>query len=368
MSTSPLGAAPSPALTGTPTTDVTTGSAATEPVVRIEGLVKHYPLGRRRRGAAPAQVHALDGITLDVARGRSLALIGESGCGKSTVAKLLVGLTTPTAGTVEVAGHRVVPVTENDVEARRRVQLVSQNPWSALNRARTVGHILTQPLKLHGLARGRGKQGKEELQRRAGELLEMVGLPATYLARRPRDLSGGELQRVTVARALAGEPDVLVLDEPTASLDVSVKATLVNLLSDLRARLGLTYVLITHELDIARHLADDVAVMYLGEVVEKGPSEQVFGRPEHPYTRALLAAAPTELVIGRLHGDGLTGEVPSAVHPPSGCRFHTRCPFATDECTTTIPPALRRPDGRVVSCHRTEELAGSAASPTERNA
>lgn len=343
-------------------------STSTAPLVEIDTLVKHYPLtGRPKKGESPAIVHALDGITLDVVKGRSLALIGESGCGKSTVAKLLVGLTTPTSGSVKIAGHEVVPVTTHDPAARRRVQLVSQNPWSALNRARTVEHILTQPLKLHAAADG-VKKSKDALRTRAGELLEMVGLPATYLTRRPRDMSGGELQRVTVARALAGEPDVLVLDEPTASLDVSVKATLVNLLSDLRARLGLTYVLITHELDIARHLADDVAVMYLGEVVEKGPSEQVFTAPEHPYTRALLAAAPTELVIGRLHGDGLTGEVPSAVNPPSGCRFHTRCAFATDACTTTIPLAQSRPDARVVACLRIEELAGTPASPTERTA
>ncbi|MFC6154902.1 oligopeptide/dipeptide ABC transporter ATP-binding protein [Nocardioides yefusunii] len=346
---------------------VTTDATVDTALVQIDGLVKHYPLtGRRKRGEEPALVHALDGITLDVPRGRSLALIGESGCGKSTVAKLLVGLTTPTSGSVKIAGHEVVPVTTHDPAARRRVQLVSQNPWSALNRARTVEHILAQPLTLHG-----GVSGKAEIRRRAGELLEMVGLPANYLSRRPRDMSGGELQRVTVARALAGEPDVLVLDEPTASLDVSVKATLVNLLSDLRARLGLTYVLITHELDIARHLADDVAVMYLGEIVERGPSERVFTAPEHPYTRALLAAAPTELVIGKLHGDGLTGEVPSAIDPPAGCRFHTRCPFATDECTTTIPPALTRPDARVVACLRTEELAATltaGAHPTERNA
>lgn len=337
----------------------------TAPLIQVEGLVKHYPVrgGSRRRDAAVSVVHALDGVDLEVAPGESLALIGESGCGKSTVAKVLVGLVSPTAGRVRIAGHDVVPVTTRDPEARRRVQLVSQNPWSALNRARSVLHILSQPIVLHGRA-----TGKVAVRRRAEELLGMVGLPAGYLERRPRDLSGGELQRVTVARALAAEPDVLILDEPTASLDVSVKATLVNLLSDLRAELGLTYVLITHELDIARHLADRVAVMYLGEVVERGTAEQVFTRPEHPYTRALLAAAPTELVIGRLHGDGLTGEVPSAIDVPTGCRFHTRCPLATSECTTTIPPLQVRPDDRVVACLRIQELAAPAAGTTERNA
>lgn len=339
--------------------------STTAPLIEITDLVKHYPLRgqkRRRKDDGPAPVvHALDGVSLSVARGESVALIGESGCGKSTVAKLLVGLVSPTSGSASVAGHEVVPVTTRALDARRRVQLVSQNPWSALNRARTVEHILSQPIVLHGRA-----QGKAAVRARAVELLGMVGLPAEYLSRRPRDMSGGELQRVTVARALATEPDVLILDEPTASLDVSVKATLVNLLSDLREQLGLTYVLITHELDIARHLADRVAVMYLGQVVESGLAEQVFTRPEHPYTQALLAAAPTELVIGQLHGAGLTGEVPSAIDPPSGCRFHTRCPLATDACTTTNPPLAGRPDGRVVSCLRVDELI-TTPTPTERN-
>lgn len=344
------------------TTTPVTGSTTATPLVHVEGLVKHYPVrarrrlgGRRESGDAPV-VHALDGIDLQVRHGESVALIGESGCGKSTVAKVLVGLVRPTAGRVRVGGHDVVPVTTHDPAARRRVQLVSQNPWSALNRARSVQHILSQPIVLHG-----GAKGRAAVAERAAELLAMVGLPPEYLSRRPRDLSGGELQRVTVARALAAEPDVLILDEPTASLDVSVKATLVNLLSDLRADLGLTYVLITHELDIARHLADRVAVMYLGEVVESGSAEQVFGEPEHPYTKALLAAAPAELVIGRLHGDGLTGEVPSAIDVPSGCRFHTRCPMVLPVCTTETPALERRPDDRVVACLRIEELAGGTA-------
>ena len=340
-------------------------SAAVEPLVSVAGLVKHYPVRgpRRRRGAPAPVVHAVDGIDLQIAPGESVALIGESGCGKSTVAKVLVGLVPATRGVVRVAGHDVVPVTVKDTEARRRVQLVSQNPWSALNRARTVRHILAQPVLLHGRA-----TGKQAVERRVTELLDLVGLPAEYLDRRPRDLSGGELQRVTVARALATEPALLVLDEPTASLDVSVKATLVNLLADLRAELGLTYLLITHELDVARHLVDRVAVMYLGEVVETGTAEQVFTAPEHPYTRALLAASPAELVIGRLHGDGLVGEVPSAIDVPSGCRFHTRCPVATAACTTEHPLLSSRPGERAVACLRIDELVDGpvASTPTGR--
>jgi oligopeptide/dipeptide ABC transporter ATP-binding protein len=340
-------------------------SAAAEPLVSVEGLVKHYPVRgpRRPRGAPASVVHAVDGIDLRIAPGESVALIGESGCGKSTVAKVLVGLVPATQGVVRVAGHDVVPVTVKDAEARRRVQLVSQNPWSALNRARTVRHILSQPVVLHGRA-----SGKQAVEQRVSELLGLVGLPVEYLDRRPRDLSGGELQRVTVARALATEPELLVLDEPTASLDVSVKATLVNLLADLRAELGLTYLLITHELDVARHLVDRVAVMYLGEIVETGTAEQIFSAPEHPYTRALLAASPAELVIGQLHGDGLVGEVPSAIDVPSGCRFHTRCPFATAACTTEHPLLSSRPGERAVACLRIDELADVpvASAPTGR--
>lgn len=332
-----------------------TDAAAAEPLVLVEELVKHYPLRatrrQRRDGTAPI-VHAVDGLDLELNRGDAVALIGESGCGKSTVAKVLVGLVEPTAGRVRIAGHDVVAVSTKDLEARRRVQMVAQNPWSALNRSRTVEHIVGQPLRVHGLVTGR-----DALRARVVELLEMVGLPEDYLSRRPRHLSGGELQRVTVARALAAEPDLLVLDEPTASLDVSVKATLVNLLVDLREKLDLTYLLITHELDVARHLADRVAVMYLGEVVESGAAAQVFGDPQHPYTRALLAASPPELVIGRLHGEGLVGEVPSAVDVPSGCRFRTRCPLVVEACRTDAPALTEQADGRRVACLLINELS-----------
>lgn len=324
-----------------------------EPMVRIAGLVKHFPVGAARR--ARQVVHAVDGIDVDIPAGQTLAIVGESGCGKSTVARTIVGLTPPTAGEVLVGGHRVPPVTSSARHERRRVQLVSQSPWSALNQRKTVRHIVSQPLVVHRLAASR-----QEREARARELVDRVGLAPEYLDRRASELSGGELQRVTIARALAVSPQVLVLDEPTASLDVSVKAILVNLLTDLRRDLGLTYVLITHELDIALHLADRVAVMYLGRFVEIGPVAEVFERPRHPYTRALLAAVPSVTDLGKPPAVSLTGEVPSAIDVPAGCRFHTRCPFAEQVCREVVPPPERDGDA-VVACLRLADLPPAAA-------
>ncbi|MGI5158854.1 oligopeptide/dipeptide ABC transporter ATP-binding protein [Microbispora sp. CA-102843] len=315
-------------------------------VISAERLSKHYRI--RSGGRGPDRVvHAVDDVSFELEAGSTLAIVGESGCGKSTIARMLVRLTEPTAGRILVQGR--------DTTDRRAIQLVSQNPWSALNRRKSIRHALEQPLAVHRLYPDRAARAA-----RVRELLELVGLTEEYLDRRPGGVSGGELQRVTVARALAVEPRVLVLDEPTASLDVSVKALLVNLLADLRRRLGLSYVLITHEIDIARHLADRVAVMYLGRIVETGDAEQVFTDPRHPYTRALLAAVPG--LESREPAALLTGEVPSAVSPPSGCRFHTRCPMAVDACGRTEPALEPEADGRRVACLRLTELAAPHSS------
>ncbi len=306
--------------------------------LEVADLKKHYRIKAGRGG--DRVVHAVDGVSFAVPEGRTLAVIGESGCGKSTIARMLVGLAEPTEGSILVHGR--------EEPGRREIQLVSQNPWSALNRRKSIRHALEQPLVVHRLYPDRAAR-----EARVRELLELVGLTEEYLDRRPAGVSGGELQRVTVARALAVEPRILVLDEPTASLDVSVKALLVNLLTDLKRRLGLSYVLITHEIDIARHLADDVAVMYLGEFVETGEAEQVFSEPRHPYTQALLAAVPG---FDRRPVSALPGEVPSAVAPPPGCRFHTRCPSAVDSCSLTEPKLQPLADGRLLSCLRADEL------------
>ncbi|GLX02560.1 ABC transporter ATP-binding protein [Microtetraspora sp. NBRC 16547] len=315
------------------------------PLLELDHVTRRFPLGRRQA------VHAVEDVSLRLDPGETLAVVGESGCGKSTVARLAVGLIAPTRGTVRIGGTPTS--TRMDRATRRHVQFVSQNPWSALNPRKTIGHSVGQPLAVHGLCPSRAERAA-----RVAELLEQVGLPAHYAARRPSGVSGGELQRVTVARALAARPRAIVLDEPTASLDVGVKATVINLLLDLRASLGLSYVLITHELDIARHLATRIAVMYLGRIVEQGPAEQVFTAPRHPYTRMLLAAVPVP-DPARRGLVALTGEVPSAVHPPPGCAFHPRCPYVADGCRERVPPLLAvgdRPSDRHSACLRDGEI------------
>jgi oligopeptide/dipeptide ABC transporter ATP-binding protein len=323
------------------------------PLIELDHVTRRFTLGKALGPRGRRVVHAVEDVSLSLGPGETLAIVGESGCGKSTVARLAVGLLRPTLGQVRVGG---VPAGARlPREVRRTVQFVSQNPWSALNRRKSIGHAIGQPLAVHGLCASAAERAA-----RVRELLEQVGLPPEYAGRRPGGVSGGELQRVTVARALAASPRAIVLDEPTASLDVGVKATLVNLLLDLRESLGLGYVLITHELDIARHLATHIAVMYLGRVVEAGPAPEVFASPRHPYTRTLLAAIP-EPDPSRRDLPVLTGEVPSAVNPPPGCAFHPRCPYAIGVC------AQRRPElvaigARHSACLRDAEVLDIAAA------
>lgn len=324
------------------------------PLLTARHLRRYFPVPRTlgKRGGAE-HVHAVEDVSFDVAAGEILAIVGESGCGKSTVARMLAGLSEPTAGTVELDG-RTLPAHRGGAD-QRLVQLVTQNPRAAFNRRRGIRHALHQPLRVHGLA-----ADKEERERVALETVRRVGLSAEHLDRMPRDLSGGELARMVLARALLVGPRVLVLDEPTASLDASVKATVVNLLLRLRDELGLAIVVITHEIDIARRLADRAAVMYLGRIAEIGAASRVLHAPAHPYARMLLASVP-EPDPGRTgparSGDavpGAVGEVPSAVAPPPGCTYHPRCPLATRECAVEVP-VLRELAGVEVACHHAEE-------------
>ncbi|MEO6822827.1 MAG: oligopeptide/dipeptide ABC transporter ATP-binding protein [Candidatus Nanopelagicales bacterium] len=335
-------------------------------LLEVSGLTKQYVLGQARptvRGEKPRplMVHAVEGVSFDLAKGEVLTIVGESGCGKSTIAKMLVGLVTPTAGTIRVDGRELGE--ERTQADRRLIQLVSQNPWSALNRRRNLRHALEQPLLAHHLG-----GSKAERTRLVESMVERVGLTNGHLAQRPAGVSGGELARAVLARALLLSPKVLVLDEPTASLDVSVKATVVNLLLDLREELGLSMLLITHEIDIARKLADRTAVMYLGRMVETGLSEAVLEQPHHPYSRMLLASMPVADPHARELPD-VKGEVASAIAPPPGCAYHPRCPYVQDACARSIP-LLRIHQDRMLACHRADEvsnpefIAAHSARPT----
>jgi peptide/nickel transport system ATP-binding protein len=315
-------------------------------ILDVQNLVKHYRARRRR------EVHAVCGVSFTVARGETLGLVGESGCGKTTVARLLLNLVPATSGSVRFEDEDVLATSGRKMrELRRRMQIVFQDPYASLNPRRSVGSIVAAPLRVHGLYRNGGAA-------RVDELLSLTGLDAAHANRFPHEFSGGQLQRVSIARALALEPQLLVLDEPLSALDVSVRAGIVNLLEDLQARLGLTYVFIAHDLAVVRHIAHRVAVMYLGKIVEIGSRDDVFVRPSHPYTQALLSAVPIpdpdrEASRRRIV---LTGDVPNPTSPPSGCRFRTRCWKAQDVCAHEEPELVDRGQGHPVACHFAEAV------------
>jgi len=302
----------------------------TAPLLRAEGLVKHYPteesflarlLGRRR------WVRAVDGVDLEIRAGETLALVGESGCGKSTLGRALVHLEEPTAGTVRHRGDDLAALSAAELRERRRdLQYVFQNPTASLDPRLTVGDAVGEALAVHGVATGADRD------RRVAELLETVGLRPSHAGRYPRELSGGQCQRVGIARALAVDPEFVVWDEPVSALDVSVQASILNLLSDLKAEFGLTSLVVAHDLSVVQQIADRVAVMYLGELVEVGTVEAVFSPPYHPYTWSLLSAVPEPDPRWERDRVVLDGAVPSATDPPSGCKFHTRCPVVQDDC------------------------------------
>ena len=309
------------------------------PAIEVRGAVKHY------RTPGRGDVHALDDVSVRVERGKVLGIVGESGCGKSTLARVMTRLERPDAGTVEVLGERVDNAGGAALRRlRRAIQLVFQDPYTSLDPRQRIGSALAEVLTVHRLPSGTGP---------VGELLETVGLPAATAARYPHQLSGGQRQRVGIARALAVRPQVLVLDEPVSALDVSVRAEIINLLARLRTDLGLTFVFISHDLGMVRHLADDIAVMYLGKVVEYGPWDVVSDTPRHPYTRGLQAAVPIAdpTLDAPLRGTVVRGEVPDAANPPKGCRFHPRCPLAEDICRSVEPAMLPTSGAYRLACH-----------------
>ena len=310
-------------------------------VLEATGLGKHYELKKLFR---PSRfVKALDGVSFRLRKGETLAVVGESGCGKSTLAKVLTKVENASFGEVKVDGKTWTSLTPADY--RKKLQMVFQDPYSSVNPRKKAGAIIAEPLAVNTAMSG------AERRARALELMDQVGLRPEYIERYPHMFSGGQRQRIGIARALVLCPEVLVLDEPVSALDISIQAQVLNLLLDLQDKLGLSYVFITHDLSVVRHIANEVLVMYLGKVVEHGTREAVLNDPKHPYTKALLASTPTITGKAREATAALTGELPSPLNPPPGCTFHRRCPLAVARCREDIPAARKLEDGRSVACH-----------------
>jgi oligopeptide transport system ATP-binding protein len=320
-------------------------------LLRVDALTMHFPIYKGILRRQVGSIRALDGVNFDIARGETLGLVGESGCGKSTTGRTILRLYDPTAGRVTFDGTEITAMRGEALRRMRpRMQMIFQDPQACLNPRMTVGSIVAEPLDEHGAVKGREKRD------RVRELLGAVGLNPKFADRYPHEFSGGQRQRIGIARALALNPDFIVCDEPIAALDVSIQAQVVNLLQDLQAQFGLTYLFISHDLSMVRHLADRVAVMYLGKVVELAPRERLYNEPLHPYTQALLSAVPIpqpRLERKREHII-LKGDVPSPANPPSGCRFRTRCPVAFDRCAVEEPAWRKVQGNRWVACHRVE--------------
>jgi oligopeptide/dipeptide ABC transporter ATP-binding protein len=324
----------------------------TEPILAVENLSRHFT-GKSGIlfGRATGTVRAVDGVSFSVKRGETLALVGESGCGKSTTARLVLRLIEPTTGTIRFEGSYIQDLRGEPLRAlRRRMQIVFQDPFASLNPRMTVGQILEEPLIVHHLGDAAFREA------RVAELLSVVGLSAYHARRYPHEFSGGQRQRIGIARALAVEPALIVCDEPVSALDVSIQAQVVNLLRDLQRRLGLSYLFIAHDLAVVKHVADRVAVMYLGQIVEIGPKRALFSDPRHPYTRTLLAAIPRPDPHRDRSREIPGGDVPSPMNPPPGCRFHTRCPHAIERCRREMPKPTAWATDHLVACHRAAEL------------
>ena len=318
----------------------------TAPVLEVEGLTKHFPVERGILRRPVAWVRAVDGVDFAIAPGETLCLVGESGCGKSTVARLVLRLTEPSSGAIRLGGTDITALSEAEMAPwRRRVQMVFQDPYASLNPRLRVGQIVGEPLENFE------RLSAAERADRVGAILAKVGLRPEAATRYPFEFSGGQRQRIGIARALALRPDLIVADEPVSALDVSVQAQVLNLLMDLQEEFGLAFLFVSHDLAVVEHIGHRIAVMYLGKIVEIGPKDEVLSAPKHPYTQALIAAAPLPDPRARRERLVLEGDVPSPLNPPPGCRFHTRCPFALPRCREEEPRLKAVGAGHSAACH-----------------
>jgi peptide/nickel transport system ATP-binding protein len=317
------------------------------PILEVQDLKKHFPIRGGLLGGTTGRVYAVDGVSFSIAKGETLALVGESGCGKSTVGKAILRLFDITAGQVVLDGQRIDNLSAGRLRPlRQRVQVVFQDPFSSLNPRMRVRDILAEPIRNFGLTKS-----SADLEARVAALMDKVRLPRDAVGRWPHEFSGGQRQRIGIARALAPEPELIICDEAVSALDVSVKAQIVNLLQDLQSELGLALLFISHDLAIVEHMTHRVAVMYLGKIVEVAPKRALFAAPKHPYTEALLSAVPVPMPGAQRERIILKGDVPSPIRPPKGCRFHTRCPYAFDRCRSEEPPLRATEAGHLAACH-----------------
>ena len=319
---------------------------ATEPLLSIQNLKKYFPIHQGVFSSVAAYVKAVDDVSFSINKGETLGLVGESGCGKTTAGRAILRLIEPDAGTIRFDGIDLMSLGKQDLRRKRRdMQLIFQDPYASLNPRMTIRSIVGEPFAIHDIANG------SEREDRVADLMKTVGLEPTVLNRYPHEFSGGQRQRIGIARALALKPKLIVADEPVSALDVSIQAQIINLLADLQEQFGLTYLFISHAIPVIEHISTRIGVMYLGKLVEVGTSAQICTAPQHPYTQALLKAVPIPDPAAKKQRVILSGDVPTPIDPPPGCRFHTRCPIAVDRCKAEEPPLRQIADGRVAACH-----------------
>jgi oligopeptide transport system ATP-binding protein len=334
-----------------------------DPILEVEHLVKYFPI---KSGIffdrTVANVKAVDDVSLTLGEGETLGLVGESGCGKSTLCRTIIQLLEPSAGSVKFRGRELVGLSRRELRPlRREIQMIFQDPYASLNPRKRVGQIIGDPLELHGLASG------TQLRREVQQLMDRVGLQPEHYNRYPHEFSGGQRQRIGIARALALRPKLIIADEPVSALDVSIQAQIINLMEDLQDEFGLSYIFVAHDLGVVRHVSDRIAVMYLGKIVERSPADMLYDRPIHPYSVALLSAVPIPDPKANAERTPvvLEGDVPSPVDPPSACRFHTRCPWATEICSQDEPPLADYGSGQAAACHHPRNVDQGQISRTE---